>query len=464
MNADRAKKFDLRSGAKEVLRRLGWKHFLLYIFWPLVFLGVLFMNFRTMFGIARQNAEYAGISKVMEFQESFNEYLTVADGAIVSISSNVDRLIDEGADFDDVEEYLSRETDLLDDRIASDTTGLYGYVMGRYVDGAGWVPWDGYIATDRPWYIEAVAAAGRITYVSPYVDMQTGDRIVTIAKQINDKGDVVAMDLSTKGLQQIAENMSDGSEEDHVVIIDEDGTVVVHSDPSVVGTNCLAADSSEHARIIGEKLLKNGETMFEVEHGIKHDVVFARQIGGGWYAVSVTETDRSFSEIHKVVGVSMVFAVLGMIFIFIFMIYLSVSRIRTEDRCRNLQAVSVNYVSIYRVDLTLNTFEEILCSSEEIKNMLKKRKEDARNVLRTVMSLVTDDCSRAAVLKFADLKTLNDRMKDVDTVTLEFMSYKGNRCRGRFNAAERDAKGDLRCVLWMVEYIDEDMEGTDEGK
>ncbi len=461
MSVDRAKKFNIRTGVKEVLRRLGWKHLLLYVFWPLVFLGVLFMNFRTMFGMAERNAEYAGINKVMEFQENFNEYLTVANGAIVSISRNVDRLIDDGADFDDVEEYLSRETQLLDDRIASDTTGLYGYVMGRYVDGAGWVPWDGYVATDRPWYKEALAAGGRITYVSPYVDMQTGDRIVTIVKQVNEKGDVVAIDLSTKGLQQIAEKMVDGNEDDQVVIVDEDGTVVVHSDPSVVGTDCLASDAAEPGRSIGERLLKNGETMFEVEYGVTHDVVFARAIGGGWYAVSVTATDRSFSTIYRVMSVTTVFAVIGMLFIFIFMVYLSVTRVRAEDRSQNLQSVSMIYVSIYRIDLMLNTFEEVFCSSEEIENMLRKRKGDAKNVFRTMMSLVTDDRSRTAVLDFTDLGTLNDRMKSVDTITLEFMSYKGNWCRGRFNAAERDAKGDLRCVLWMVENIDEEKRSRD---
>ncbi|MCR5178810.1 MAG: diguanylate cyclase [Lachnospiraceae bacterium] len=461
MIRSRTKKSNVKINAKELFRRIGWKHMLLYIFWPLVFLGVLFMNFRTMFGLAEKNAEYAGVNKVMEFQESFHEYLTVADGAITSIAGNVGKMIEEGSDYKEVEEYLSRETTLLDDRIARDTTGLYGYVMGEYVDGAGWVPWDGYVATERPWYREAVAAKGRITYVSPYVDMQTGDRMLTIAKQVNDNGDVVAIDLVTDGLQHIAERMTGLNGDENVVILDEDGTVVVHSDPSQVGMNYLDAAAPEPGRTIGERLLKNGETMFEVEYGIINDVVFARVIGGGWYAVSVTETNSSFSVVYRLVSVTLVSAIFGTIFILAFMIYLTISRIRAEDRSQNLQSVSKIYVSIYRLNLVTDSFEEIFCSSDEIGNMLRKRRDDTKNVLRTVMSLVTDDRSRTDVIGFTDLTTLNDRMKNTDTLTLEFMSHRGHWCRGRFTAAERDENGDLKVVLWMVENIDEEKRSRD---
>ena len=55
MNRNRTKKFNVKINLKELVRRLGWKHLLLYIFGPLVFLGVLFMNYRTMFSIAEES-------------------------------------------------------------------------------------------------------------------------------------------------------------------------------------------------------------------------------------------------------------------------------------------------------------------------------------------------------------------------------------------------------------------------
>ena len=31
------------------------------------------------------------------------------------------------------------------------TTGIYGWINEEYLDGAGWVPDEDYVATERPW-------------------------------------------------------------------------------------------------------------------------------------------------------------------------------------------------------------------------------------------------------------------------------------------------------------------------
>ena len=90
-------------------------------------------------------------------------------------------------------DYIVNQTVSTYNIVSGQTNGIYAYINGEYLDGVGWVPDEDYVPTERPWYIDAVAGAGKVVVVDPYVDAQTGTTMVTLARLLNDGKSVVAV-------------------------------------------------------------------------------------------------------------------------------------------------------------------------------------------------------------------------------------------------------------------------------
>lgn len=60
---------------------------------------------------------------------------------------------------------------------------------------------EGYDATSRPWYKQAVDNKGKVIISDPYKDASTGDNLITIARTVEKNGQivgVVGIDLTLK--------------------------------------------------------------------------------------------------------------------------------------------------------------------------------------------------------------------------------------------------------------------------
>jgi len=77
------------------------------------------------------------------------------------------------------------------------------------------------------------------------------------------------------------------------------------------------------------------------------------------------------------------------------------------------------------------------------------------------MESMTDASCIEEVRRFIDLSTLNDRLRDTDTVTLEYLNPDGQWRRGRFVVSRRDENGGLVRVLWLAEDIDKEKKERD---
>lgn len=76
-------------------------------------------------------------------------------------------------------DYLVGQSTAITSTIFENTSGLYGYINGEYLDGILWVSGSDFIPTERPWYTKAVANNGNVTLIDPYKDDKT--REISIA-------------------------------------------------------------------------------------------------------------------------------------------------------------------------------------------------------------------------------------------------------------------------------------------
>lgn len=119
------------------------------------------------------------------------------------------------------------------------------------------------------------------------------------------------------------------------------------------------------------------------------------------------------------------------------------------------------FISMHVLDLKKDTIQE-LSSAPHISQMLKGRREHAFASLHEIMSKLTDEQYLEEMLEFIDFGTLDERMKDVNTITMEFLGTVSGWCRARFIAVDYDEAGKLSRVLWAVEDIDAEKKKTNQ--
>ena len=114
------------------------------------------------------------------------------------------------------------------------------------------------------------------------------------------------------------------------------------------------------------------------------------------------------------------------------------------------------YMSVYDFDLTNDTFTEVRGANRQVTDIVGSNTENAQAILFNVMRHMVEPSSLDTVLKFVDLSTLEERMRDTKTIIIEYLSTEKKWRRGRFISSEYTADGHLAHVLWLVEDIDQE--------
>ena len=96
------------------------------------------------------------------------------------------------------------------------------------------------------------------------------------------------------------------------------------------------------------------------------------------------------------------------------------------------------------------------CDGKEMRNSQEGMTVGAQRILRETMWSCSAESSQNKLFKFIDLSTLNERMSDTDTISLEYLDNNNQWCRGRFTVVKRGQSGKIKSVLWMIEPIDKE--------
>ena len=97
-------------------------------------------------------------------------------------------------------------------------------------------------------------------------------------------------------------------------------------------------------------------------------------------------------------------------------------------------------------------------SNPAIAKAVKSVNHNMKEVFLGIMSGLPESPTKQAAIDFTDLRTIDERMKDVDTATLEYLSYGNIWVRARLIVSERTKEGNVSHVLWMLENITKERE------
>lgn len=116
-----------------------------------------------------------------------------------------------------------------------------------------------------------------------------------------------------------------------------------------------------------------------------------------------------------------------------------------------IEAIAKSYQYISRIDIAKDWFEEI--ANRDAENMNYKKSGEVFSGNRNVCKKLVAEEYQEAFLKFADITTLPVRMKNEETIVMEYQMKDGNWHKLRFIEKKRDKDGNLTHVLCAIRSI-----------
>lgn len=275
---------------------------------------------RLMYESSHSYIDELGNDKAAAITADLENYLETARSVLWVAADTVDHMVANGATYDEIVEYITRESANTASQFDSSYTGIYGVINGEYVDGVGWIPPDDYDPTVRDWYKDTVAAGGQPLVVSPYVDAQTGNVIISVCKALSDTNNVLGLDLTLTGVQETVEEIQINGN-GYGFILNYDGTVVAHHDSSEKGKNY--SEDPDKAELLA-KISSVDKGNFDMVIDGEKCTVFVDEVLGQWHLVIVVENSELFKDTESVLVVSVLVgvAVFALISAFYILAYL----------------------------------------------------------------------------------------------------------------------------------------------
>ena len=269
---------------------------LLYVLITAFFVCIVFIYYRMIYSETKENIINKGRINAVESAGQIEERMLSSMDILKLASYTLDNMIREEYADEDILDYLTNETIAVGNSLIADTTGIYGYIKGTYMDGSGWVPEEGYDPTQRPWYIEARAGNGRLVIVDPYVDLDTGTVMVALVKTLCDAKSVVGIDLSMDSLQTVIEEHVENGSSFAEFIVNAKGMIIAHSDKTRIGTD-LSSGDDRISKAVSEGIRSGEDSAIYLDYGGRDYMVYVMPLESGWTCVSVIDATDDFARL-----------------------------------------------------------------------------------------------------------------------------------------------------------------------
>ena len=125
-------------------------------------------------------------------------------------------------------------------------------------------------------------------------------------------------------------------------------------------------------------------------------------------------------------------------------------------------SISKIYWLIYRIDLVEKTYEEISAADET--HRLTGKKGYIADILQSMLDTIVSDEYQPMMREFWDISTLSERLKDTDSVVIEYKTRTGSWNMARLISKKRDSAGNILNALYVVRKIDQEKQKENEYK
>ena len=128
-----------------------------------------------------------------------------------------------------------------------------------------------------------------------------------------------------------------------------------------------------------------------------------------------------------------------------------------ERLSSQLSSMADIYISLYEINLRDDTLTEVRNNrSRRAAQGDGEAKRDCQQMIFGIMEEYSDSSSRAGILDFVDFSKLDQRLRDSNTATMEFLGKDQKWLRARYIVSQRMNTGKIAKLMFLIKDIDEE--------
>ena len=109
---------------REFLRHIHPGYALMYLLLPVLFIILIYVNYRVIYKVTTENIEYRAKSTLLQYSAELDDFLTPGIRILESMSYNIEDMFRTNASNKEILDFLIRETDELETLTNIETTGI----------------------------------------------------------------------------------------------------------------------------------------------------------------------------------------------------------------------------------------------------------------------------------------------------------------------------------------------------
>lgn len=253
---------------------------------PLIIIGLFSYNHSKQ--ILNNKLNLTSTQTVTEVNEGLVDYFQGFINMITMVSNNHNIIdVNTGDNFKYVPNILKNMNESSKDILNT----FYATASGKFAVHPSVKLPDGFDATARPWYKQAVEAKGNVVITPPYQDAATGDNVVTIVQAVMKDGKAIGVVGIDCTLSTLAEKISTKQigNTGYVFIADLEGNILAHPKKELINTN----EASKLSICNKVKSEDNGFINYEYNGTEKFGVYETNKLTGWKLVATLDESELS---------------------------------------------------------------------------------------------------------------------------------------------------------------------------
>lgn len=265
----------------------------------------------------------------------------------------------------------------------------YGTVSGKFEIYPNAKMPDGYDATKRPWYTQAMESKGKVVITPPYKDAVTGNMVVGIVQTVEKDGKIVGVFGIDCTLSTIADRIATKKigNSGYVFIADTAGNILAHPDKSLIST-----DAASKLSFWNEVKSRDSGFLTYNYNGVQKFGVYQTNPLTGWKLVATLDQSELTTDTKSILlTTSIIIAIM-------FLIAVAMSLILSRGLALNIKKIKDAFAKASNGDLStvieIKSKDELAELANDYKSMirnigmlLENAKQTSNTVLDTASSL-----------------------------------------------------------------------------
>jgi PAS domain S-box-containing protein len=274
----------------------------------LAFAAMVILSYYFMSGIERRHL-LKDVNNAMANTQSYIETnIKEPETTLSVIAENIRGMIVNGrAGFNEVSNYIENVSSYL-----AAEEGLLPYTMGvigvfdvfdnKLWSGYQWIPPEDYVPQERPWYLAAVEANGKVGISEPYREMYLGVYCLSFARRIFDNNGnplgVICLNIKLDAIADYAVGTS-VSEDSYGILMDSQFNVLAHPVPAYIGRHLSLMNDGE---AIQNELMQGRNISERVAHDYqgRKSVLFIQKLNNGWYLAILAYSEKYYRTVWDI--------------------------------------------------------------------------------------------------------------------------------------------------------------------